>query len=286
MNFMIDEMTDEDWNDVASIYREGVATGNATFETTVPSWEQWDKSRLKNCRLVAKAEGDVIGWAALSPVSTRCVYTGVAEISLYVAASTRGVGVGKALLRALIEESERAGIWTLQAGIFPENAASIALTRGCGFREVGRRERLGQMDGIWRDVILMERRSNGVGVEERGDIRMFDNAGNKVHYFPRGSLKLESDVQGAKMWGVSLDKTMLTYFEVEPHCRFEKHHHESEQITFVLEGELFFEVPEETICVKQGEVIAIGSNIPHAAFTTDNAVKAVDAWSPVMEKYK
>ena len=163
MNFIIDKMKDEDWDDVASIYKEGIITSDATFEKDAPAWEKWDKSHLRDCRLVARAEDKVIGWAALSPVSTRCVYSGVVEVSLYVAASTRGIGVGKALLRTLIDESERIGIWTLQAGIFPENAASIALTKACGFREVGRREHIGQMDGVWRDVILVERRSKVVG---------------------------------------------------------------------------------------------------------------------------
>jgi phosphinothricin acetyltransferase len=163
MDFIIDKMKVNDWDNVVSIYREGIATCNATFETDAPVWEKWDKSHLRDCRLVARAEGKVIGWIALSPVSTRCVYSGVAEFSLYVAASTRGIGVGKALLRALIDESESIGIWTLQAGIFPENTTSIALALACGFREVGRRERIGQMDGIWRDVILMERRSKVAG---------------------------------------------------------------------------------------------------------------------------
>jgi quercetin dioxygenase-like cupin family protein len=115
---------------------------------------------------------------------------------------------------------------------------------------------------------------------------MVENTGNKVRHFARGALELQSDVPGAEMWGVALEKAMLTYFEVQPNCRFEKHNHESEQITFILEGELFFEIPEGTICVKKGEVIAIPSDIPHAAFTTESNVKAVDAWSPVMEKYK
>ncbi|MHC4458226.1 MAG: cupin domain-containing protein [Planctomycetota bacterium] len=115
---------------------------------------------------------------------------------------------------------------------------------------------------------------------------MFENTGNEVQYFPHGTLKLQSDVPGAKMWAVALDKAMLTYFEVQPNCRFEKHNHNSEQITFVLEGELFFEIPEGTICVKKGEIIAIPSDIPHAAFTTESTVKAVDAWSPIMEKYR
>ena len=164
MNFVVERMKDEDWPMVQSIYREGITTGNATFETDAPEWEKWDTSQLRDCRLVARAEGKVIGWAALSSVSTRCVYSGVAEISLYIKSSARGVGVGKALLCALIEESERAGIWTLQGGIFPENAASIALTKACGFRKVGHRERIGQMNSVWKNVILMERRSKVAGV--------------------------------------------------------------------------------------------------------------------------
>jgi len=157
-------MRDEDWDAVRAIYREGIVTGNATFETDAPAWEAWDKGHLRACRLVARADGRVMGWAALSPVSGRCVYAGVAEVSVYVSASARGQGIGKALLGALVEESERAGLWTLQAGIFPENMASIVLHRAHGFREVGRRERIGQMNGVWRDVVLMERRSKAVGI--------------------------------------------------------------------------------------------------------------------------
>ncbi len=160
MTFTIEKMKDEDWPMVQSIYKEGIATGNATFETDAPEWELWDKSHLRGCRLVAKSKGQVIGWAALSTVSSRRVYRGVAEVSLYVKSSARGAGVGKVLLRALIEESEREGIWTLQGMTFPENTASIALQKSCGFREVGYRERIGQMNGLWRNVILMERRSN------------------------------------------------------------------------------------------------------------------------------
>ncbi|MHC4124092.1 MAG: GNAT family N-acetyltransferase [Planctomycetota bacterium] len=166
MNLIIDKMNVKDWDDIASIYKEGIITGDATFETNAPEWEKWDKSHLKDCRLVARAEGKVVSWVALSPVSTRPVYSGVAEVSLYVTASKRGIGVGKALLQMLISESERIGIWTLQAVIFPENAVSIALAKSCGFREVGRRERIGQMDGIWRDVVLMERRSKVVGNQQ------------------------------------------------------------------------------------------------------------------------
>ena len=156
-------MTPADWESVRAIYREGIATGHATFEADAPEWETWDRDRLKDARLVARSDGQIIGWAALSPVSSRAVYAGVAEVSLYVAASARGRGVGKALLRASIEASERAGVWTLQGAIFPENVASLALVKGCGFREVGRWERIGRMDGVWRDTILVERRSRVVG---------------------------------------------------------------------------------------------------------------------------
>jgi L-amino acid N-acyltransferase YncA len=164
MGFVVDEMSKADWKPVRAIYEEGIATGDATFETRVPGWEEWDGGHLRACRLVARREGEVIGWAALSSVSGRCVYAGVAEVSVYVAAPARGSGVGKALLRALVDASESEGIWTLQAGIFPENEASVVLHRACGFREVGQRERLGQMNGVWRDVALMERRSKVVGV--------------------------------------------------------------------------------------------------------------------------
>jgi L-amino acid N-acyltransferase YncA len=164
MGFTVDKMQSEDWGAVRSIYREGIATGNATFETDAPEWQEWDKTHLGDCRFVARREGQVVGWGALSPVSSRCVYAGVAEVSIYVTASARGEGIGKTLLRRLIEASERQGIWTLQAGIFPENEASIALHRACGFREVGYREKIGQMNGHWRDVVLLERRSEVVGI--------------------------------------------------------------------------------------------------------------------------
>jgi phosphinothricin acetyltransferase len=159
---VIEPLTADDWGAVRSIYLEGIATGNATFETDAPDWESWDRGRLQKCRLVARTGGQVVGWAALSPVSSRPVYAGVAEASLYVAASARGRGIGRALMLALIGESERAGVWTLQGGIFPENAASLALIKACGFREVGRRERIGRMSGVWRDTILVERRSREV----------------------------------------------------------------------------------------------------------------------------
>lgn len=163
MEFGIEAMHAEDWPVVAAIYAEGIATGNATFEQQVPEWEAWDANHLPACRLVARAGGGIVGWAALSPISRRHVYRGVAEVSVYVAAAARGHSVGKALLQRLVEESERAGIWTLQAGIFPENVASLALHEACGFRQVGRRQRIGQMNDVWRDTVLMERRSEVVG---------------------------------------------------------------------------------------------------------------------------
>ncbi len=158
----IELMTAADWDDVARIYAEGIATGHATFETAVPSWEAWDGSHLPELRLVARLDGEVVGWAALAPVSDRCVYGGVAENSVYVAASTRGKGVGRELLEALVRASEEAGFWTIQTGIFPENAASIHVHEEVGFRVVGTRERLGKLDGVWRDVVFLERRSSAL----------------------------------------------------------------------------------------------------------------------------
>ncbi|HET7451286.1 MAG TPA: GNAT family N-acetyltransferase [Thermoanaerobaculia bacterium] len=166
-DFAIAPLVSGDWERVRAIYREGIDTGNATFETEVPAWEAWDAAHLPVGRLVARLDGEIAGFAALSPVSRRRVYAGVAEASVYVAASARGRGAGRALLEAVIAESERAGIWTLQSGTFPENAPSIALQKACGFREVGRRERLGSMNGRWRDVILLERRSAVAGAENR-----------------------------------------------------------------------------------------------------------------------
>lgn len=178
MDYPILPMPPNLWPVVREIYRQGIATGNATFETELPDWEKWDCSHHQHCRLIALEPGDeaiaeilipldgtgVLGWAALSPVSSRRAYAGVAEVSVYVAAAARGRGVGKALLRALVRESEANGIWTLQAGIFPENAASIALHKLCGFREVGVRRRIGKLGDTWRDVLLWERRSATVAV--------------------------------------------------------------------------------------------------------------------------
>jgi phosphinothricin acetyltransferase len=151
-----------DWEEVVRIYEHGIATGVATFETQPPSWERWDAAHPE-IRVVAELEGRVAGWCALSPVSDRGCYRGVAEESVYVAAWAQGRGVGRALLEEVIARSEAAGIWTLQAGIFPENKPSLRLHLGCGFRLVGVRERLGESDGAWRDVLLLERRSEVIG---------------------------------------------------------------------------------------------------------------------------
>ncbi len=163
-------MAADDWLQVRSIYLEGIAGGHSTFEASAPDWRQWDAAHLSAARLVARRNSEILGWAALSPISGRSVYAGVAEVSLYVATQYQRQGVGLALLAALIDASERAGIWTLQGGIFPENTASLALVKKHGFREVGRREKLGKMTygelaGTWRDVILVERRSKVVGAE-------------------------------------------------------------------------------------------------------------------------
>jgi len=167
MDFMIDSMRPEDWEFVRAIYRESIATGQATFETEAPDWERWDAGHLPQCRLVARASDGVLGWAALSPVSKRQVYAGVAEVSVYVASEARGRGVGGALMRALIEASERHGLWTLQSSVFPENHASVAAHLNHGFREVGRRERIARHHGVWRDTVVLERRSSVVGVDRQ-----------------------------------------------------------------------------------------------------------------------
>jgi L-amino acid N-acyltransferase YncA len=166
MTLVIEKMLPRHWEEVRAVYLEGLATGDASFETEVPEWERWDATHMRFCRLVALEGVRVAGWAALSPVSTRSVYAGVAEVSVYVGASFRGKGAGRLLLSTLVAESEANGVWTLQAGVFPENVASVALHIACGFREVGRRERIGRAkDGRWRDTLLLERRSRVVGVD-------------------------------------------------------------------------------------------------------------------------
>jgi phosphinothricin acetyltransferase len=164
MEWNVEAMRDSDWQAVREIYREGIETGDATFQTAAPEWAEWDAVHLRHSRLVARHEGSIGGWAALSAVSRRACYSGVAEVSIYVAEAHRGQGLGRRLLAALIGESEAHGIWTLQAGIFPENRASIALHKRLGFREVGVRERIGQREGRWRDTVLLERRSLVVGI--------------------------------------------------------------------------------------------------------------------------
>jgi phosphinothricin acetyltransferase len=157
-------MRPEDWGAVRAIYLEGIASGNATFEQSAPDWPDWNQGHLKCCRLVARLENEIVGWTALSPVSRRSVYAGVAEFSIYVAERAQRRGIGSTLLQALIDAAEREGIWMLQSGIFPENMASVELCRRFGFRVVGTRERIGCMNGRWRDVVLLERRSAIAGV--------------------------------------------------------------------------------------------------------------------------
>lgn len=167
---MIDVMRPRDWEQVRAIYLEGVGTGNSTFETAAPEWSRWDSGHLPEHRFVMRDGDAILGWVALSPVSSRCVYSGVAELSIYVGGAHRGRGVGSALIEALVLSTEKAGIWTLQATIFPENAASLHLVGNHGFRRVGVHEKLGKMvygqyAGTWRDVVLMERRSTVAGVD-------------------------------------------------------------------------------------------------------------------------
>ncbi|HEX8476605.1 MAG TPA: GNAT family N-acetyltransferase [Pyrinomonadaceae bacterium] len=165
MNFRLEQMNETHWRRVRAIYLEGIATGQATFETEAPrSWAAWDAAHLAHSRLVALSGETVAGWAALGAVSSRRVYAGVAEVSVYIGEDYRGRGLGRLLLASLVAASEQNGIWTLQAGVLTENHASIALHRSCGFREVGRRERIGRLRGVWRDTLLLERRSKVVGV--------------------------------------------------------------------------------------------------------------------------
>lgn len=162
-SMVVRELRPGDWPAVRAIYEDGIRSGDATFETEAPSWEDWDAAHSE-LRLVAERDGAVVGWAALSPTSSRCCYRGVGEVSVYVAETARGGGVGRALLERLVEGSEQAGYWTLTAGVFPENEASLRLHRACGFRELGVHRRLGELGGVWRDVVWLERRSEVVGV--------------------------------------------------------------------------------------------------------------------------
>jgi L-amino acid N-acyltransferase YncA len=165
MEFAIYPMSSDHWDRVREIYLEGLATGQASFETEAPAWEVWDRSHHSHSRLVAAHEDRIVAWAALSPVSGRRCYAGVAEVSIYVSHSHRGRGVGRMLLQALVEVSEKNGIWTLCASTFPGNAASLRIQQDCGFRLVGRRERIGRHHGVWRDTVLTERRSTSNGAD-------------------------------------------------------------------------------------------------------------------------
>ena len=158
-------MLPEDWPSVSKIYADGMATGYATFENQPPSYEAWNSSHIANCRIVAFEKDQCLGWAALSPVSSRCVYGGVGEVSIYISKEARGKGVGSVLMQALIAQSEENGIWTLQSGVFPENIGSIKLHEKMGFRCIGKRERIGKRDGVWKDNVLFERRSKVVGID-------------------------------------------------------------------------------------------------------------------------
>lgn len=160
INMEIRNLLAKDWEQVKTIYEKGISTGNATFQTSAPSWEDWDGSHLTTCRIVAESNNAIIGWAALTPVSSRCVYAGVAEVSVYVDPQNSGKGIGILLLNELVHLSEAEGIWTLQAGIFPENIASLRIHEKAGFRILGVREKIGKQNGIWRDTVLLERRSS------------------------------------------------------------------------------------------------------------------------------
>lgn len=165
MDYKIDEMTKMDWEKVAFIYLEGIKTGKATFQTEVPTWENWNNGHVSSCRLVIRSGNEVLGWGALSPTSSRCVYAGVAEVSIYIGKNYTGQGLGKVLLETLIKLSEENGFWTLQSGIIKENTSSIVLHEKCGFRQLGIREKVAKMNNEkWHDVVLMERRSKVVGV--------------------------------------------------------------------------------------------------------------------------
>ncbi|URZ04672.1 GNAT family N-acetyltransferase [Clostridium felsineum] len=165
MDYNIREMKAEDWEAVAKIYSEGIDTGKATFQSELPNFEEWDKGHMKNCRIVACDGENILGWAALSPASSRCVYKGVAEVSIYIGEAYRGKGVGKNILNTLVKLSEENGLWTLQSGIIKENTSSIALHRRCGFRDIGIREKIAKMpNGTWHDTVLMERRSTFIGI--------------------------------------------------------------------------------------------------------------------------
>ena len=158
-------ITKDNFSEVVEIYKQGLATNIATFQNDLPQWEEWQKGHLDFCRISIYEKNIMLGWTALTPVSSRCVYAGVAEVSVYIAQNERGKGIGKILLNELIKQSEANGIWMLQSGIFSENQSSIKLHEKCGFRMVGYREKIGKKNGIWKDNILMEYRSKNIGVD-------------------------------------------------------------------------------------------------------------------------
>ncbi len=158
-------MTADDWTNVAEIYKQGIETGNATFQQEIPTWDDWNNGHIKSCRIISEINNEIVGWAALTAISGRCVYAGVAEVSVYIANKYRGQKIGTKLLDKLIIESENEKLWTLQAGIFPENFASLKIHEELGFRKIGHREKIGKMNGIWRDTVLLERRSKLIGID-------------------------------------------------------------------------------------------------------------------------
>jgi L-amino acid N-acyltransferase YncA len=165
MNLKFKPITANDWNSIATIYKQGIETGDATFEQDVPSWEDWDASHIEKCRIATILENQIVGWAALTQVSGRCIYAGVAEVSVYVHENFRGKKIGLQLLQKIIEESEKENFWSLQSGIFPENKASLSIHDQAGFRIIGIREKIGKMNGKWRNNTILERRSTIIGVE-------------------------------------------------------------------------------------------------------------------------
>jgi L-amino acid N-acyltransferase YncA len=165
MDLVFRSMKKDDWISVAEIYRQGIESGNATFQRDIPTWKDWDSGHINTCRIVASLDNEITGWAALTPVSGRCVYAGVAEVSVYVSNQFKGQKIGTRLLERLISESEKEGYWTLQASIFRENKASLKIHYNLGFRNVGFREKIGKMNNVWRDTILLERRSKKIGIE-------------------------------------------------------------------------------------------------------------------------
>ena len=164
-SILIEEMKDTDWEYVKSIFQEGIDTGNATFQTETPTWEEWDKGHTEACRFVARLADEIIGWVALSPISSREAFRGVAEVSIYLSKNAAGKGIGSKLLSHLIQESEKSGFWTIQSMIFPENIGSIKLHHKHGFQETGTHQRMGKLNGVWRDVVRLEYRSEAVGID-------------------------------------------------------------------------------------------------------------------------